>query len=177
MTLALQAARTTAVIVTHDQQEALSMADQVAVLLDGSIAQSATPETLYDSPASLAVATFVGDAVVLSGDVGADGRVRSALGSLAVRAGTQTTPQSRAHVVLRPEQIDVVAVGDMSSGSATTVFGTVVSRSFFGHDGIVRVMLPGGIPITARLHTAQLPAPGVDVGVRVNSPVSVFPAL
>jgi len=171
--LALQAARTTAIVVTHDQQEALSVADQVAVLLDGQIAQSADPQTLYDAPASLDVATFVGEAVVLGGDADGEGRVSCALGTLAVRQAAVTA--GVVDVVVRPEQVDVLAPAGASAMLRDTVRGTVVSRSFFGHDGVVRVVLDGGLIVTARLHASHLPAPGDAVELTVNSPVSVFP--
>ncbi len=172
--LALQAAATTAIVVTHDQQEALSVADQVAVLLDGRVAQSADPETLYNLPASLAVATFVGEAVVLAGEVDSDGRIVCALGSLIIRGGTRSA--GTVDVVVRPEQIDVLAPGFARalSGAGEGIAGTVVSRSFFGHDGVVRVLVGNSTVVTARLHVAHLPTPGSAVVLRVNSPVSVF---
>jgi iron(III) transport system ATP-binding protein len=169
--LALHAVRTTAIVVTHDQQEALSVADQVAVLLDGRFAQCADPHTLYDAPATLGVATFVGEAVVLRGEADESGRVRCSLGTL-----TSRHPGAIAgdvDVVVRPEQV-VLRVAGTSAGSGVGVTGSVVSRSFFGHDSIVRVALDDGIVVTARLHAAQLPAPGQQVEVSVESPVSVF---
>jgi iron(III) transport system ATP-binding protein len=126
--LALDASGTTAVVVTHDQQEALSIADQVAVLLDGRIAQTASPAALYDEPVSLAVATFVGDAIVLPG-VASRGVATCALGHVALRADA---PQDGpVNVVVRPEQLELRADNEDSptSGAAR---GTVTSRSFFG---------------------------------------------
>jgi iron(III) transport system ATP-binding protein len=162
---ALQTSRTTAVIVTHDQQEALSVADQVAVLLGGRMAQFAEPAVLYDEPASLAVATFVGEAVVLPGTA-TEGRVRCALGDLVLR----TPATGSVTVVVRPEQIELC-------GDHQGVAGTVVSRSFFGHDGVVRVAIDGDAPttVTARVHAARLPARRAGVRVRVVTPVSAYP--
>jgi iron(III) transport system ATP-binding protein len=179
VTSALQSARTTAIVVTHDQQEALSMADQVAVLLGGRIAQCAAPASLYDAPASLAVATFVGDAVVLPGDVNGAGRVQCVLGTLDIRADAGAAGAAgRVDVVLRPEQLEIVPVRATAAApvgpGAAGVHGTVVSRSYFGHDGLVRVRLSDSTEVTARLHSARLPAPGAPVMLTVNSPVSVF---
>src|SRR5262249_10891591 len=81
---ALAAAGATAVLVTHDQAEALSTGREVAVLRDGRLVQTAPPDVLYRTPADLDVARFVGDAVVLPGDARAEG-VSCALGSLRVR--------------------------------------------------------------------------------------------
>lgn len=169
---ALRATQATAVVVTHDQQEALSMADQVAVLLDGRIAQHADPATLYESPVSLAVATFIGDAVVLCGQ--ADEQVvHCALGTLPIHAAASTGPVD---VVIRPEQVELRdTFADGADNLEREAVGVVTSRAFFGHDGTVRVALAGGESITARVHAGRLPEPGAHVSVRVNSPVSVFP--
>lgn len=163
---ALQTANTTAVVVTHDQQEALSMADRVAVLLDGRIAQFADPATLYDDPADLAVATFVGEAVLLDGVV-YDGRVRCALGELSVRNHPADGP---ATVLVRPEQVELC---DPEQG----VPGTVATRAFYGHDGAVRVTLESGATVAVRVHATSLPARRAAVGLRVVTPVSAYAAV
>src|SRR5918999_1888469 len=89
---ALTAAGATAVLVTHDQAEALSMADQVAVLRGGRLVQLTDPRTLYRRPGDLDVATFVGEAVVLDADI-RDGRASCALGSLSLE---RSCPDGRA---------------------------------------------------------------------------------
>ena len=91
---ALRATGATAVLVTHDQAEALSMADQVAVLRGGRLVQLTDPRTLYRHPRDLDVATFVGEAVVLDADI-RDGRASCALGSLALE---RSCPDGRARV-------------------------------------------------------------------------------
>lgn len=166
----LRAANATAILVTHDQQEALSVADQVAVLLAGRIAQFGEPTELYASPCSLEVATFVGEAVVLRGTA-AGGRVECALGSLPQRAGGPTA--GRVDVVVRPEQFAIV---DTDADGSELLTGTVVARSYFGHDGIVRVSLPSGTVITCRTPSGTLPARGDIVSTRVVSPVVAFAA-
>lgn len=84
----LSDAATTAILVTHDQEEALSMADRVVVLRDGRVVQDATPTEVYRSPADEWVAGFVGDAVLLDGELlghgGGGARVRCVLGDLDV---------------------------------------------------------------------------------------------
>ena len=97
---ALTAAGATAVLVTHDQAEALSMADQVAVLRDGRLVQLTDPQTLYRSPQDLDVATFVGEAVVLGADL-REGTAHCALGTVPVDGPHADGP---ARVLLRPEQ-------------------------------------------------------------------------
>jgi iron(III) transport system ATP-binding protein len=165
---ALRAAGATAVLVTHDQEEALSMADLVAVLTDGRIAQVAAPGELYSEPVDLGVATFVGDAVVL--EVIADGRQASSpLGALELR----TPVQGAGRAVVRPEQIILTEAG---AGVKATVTATV----FYGHDALVRVDVAGSdgpVPVAVR----RLGAPtdvtvGDHVGLRVVGPVSFYPA-
>ncbi len=160
---ALRAERATAVLVTHDQQEALSVADRVAVLLDGVVAQAGPPTEVYRHPVDLAVATFVGDAVMLPGRL--DGRaVHTALGCLPV-----LDPPSATEVVavVRPEQV----VLSQGPGSVPAV---VRALSFFGHDALVRLELAGGIQVAARLHAGVLPPAGGSVGVRVDGEVTAF---
>ena len=171
---ALRASGTTAIVVTHDQQEALSVADQVAVLLGGRVAQMADPATLYGAPANLSVATFVGEAVVLPGVVG-DGIATCALGRLAVH-GVEPD-RGRVTLMIRPEQIEV---RELPAGTGlhdcTGALGTVVSSSYFGHDGIVRLRLDDGLVVTARLHAGRLPPPGTRVAASVTSKVIAFDA-
>ena len=161
----------TALWVTHDQQEALSVADQVAVLLNGRLVQVADPVTLYREPATKQVAQFVGDAVVLRGTVDSDGvhavcdAGRVALSSPAVAGPTD--------IVIRPEQIEISANSvDPNSPSCD---GVVRSTRFFGHDGIVDVRLASGVVVSVRVHATLLPHVGECVDVRINGPVLAFP--
>ncbi len=92
---------TTAVLVTHDQAEALSMGTEVAVLRDGRLVQSAAPTDVYRQPVDVGVAHFVGEAVVLPGNANR-GRVTCALGEMEVRDSDVSGP---VEVMIRPEQI------------------------------------------------------------------------
>ena len=161
----VRTAGATAVLVTHDQQEAMSVADTVAVLLDGRIAQHAAPAELYRHPVSLDVARFVGDAVVLPGRLDA-GTVVTALGPTPC---TAPMPDGDVTVVIRPEHL----VLDRPAGG---VSGRVVSRSYFGHDGTATVQLADGSEVTVRLAADRLPARGTTVTVAVDGPVLLFPA-
>ncbi|MDQ3152601.1 MAG: ABC transporter ATP-binding protein [Actinomycetota bacterium] len=163
---ALRTAGATAVLVTHDQQEALSMADLVAVLSGGRVVQAATPADLYAAPHDLDVATFVGEAVVLDA-VRRDDVAECALGTLPVRLGGAAGP--RGTVVLRPEQ---VVVGPRGSGVPARVAEVV----FFGHDALIRLDLPGSVPVTARTQGAPPLLADEEVGLSVAGAVSFFPA-
>ncbi|MDQ3762589.1 MAG: ABC transporter ATP-binding protein [Actinomycetota bacterium] len=167
--LALHITGATAVLVTHDQQEALSTADVVAVLQDGAIVQAGTPADLYSTPRNLHVATFIGEAVVLDAVLSSTDAADCALGMLPVRA-TETTPGSRGTVVLRPEQ---VLLGPPDRG----VLARVARVVFYGHEALVRLALAdGAVPVTARTSDGHRLHPDDEVGLTVSGPVSFFPS-
>src|SRR5690606_36550339 len=145
---ALRADGATAVLVTHDQAEALSMADQVAVMRDGVIVQAGTPAEVYGAPVDTWVAGFVGEAVLLPARLDAD-RARTALGDLPVAAAPTAPPAGRATVLVRPEQVELSAGAD--SGG---VFATVTRRDYFGHDALLTLRLDDGPEVSARLIAA-----------------------
>lgn len=166
VTAALAATGATAVLVTHDQAEALSTADQVAVLRGGRLVQLTDPRTLYRRPSDLDVATFVGEAVVLDGEV-RGGRAQCALGEVAVEPAT---PDGPARLLLRPEQLRLsVPV----AGERTALVRTV---DFYGHDSRVWLGLPSGVTVSARLEGSDVPAPGDAVAVAVHGTALAFPA-
>ncbi len=158
----LRETMSTAVLVTHDQQEALSTADRVAVMLDGQVAHLGTPAEVYATPATLDVARFVGETNVLDGHV-LDGVATSSLGrhSLANRA-----PAGAAHLVARPEQVAL-------DESGTTA--VVTSVTFTGPDTVVDVRTLDGIALTARVPGATALRPGDPVSAVVQGPVLAYP--
>ena len=94
----------TTLLVTHDQEEALVMADRVAMLKDGRLLQIATPREIYEQPASRAVAEFVGLSTILPAKVAAPGRLDTGFAELLAETGTR--PYGTAvHVLVRPEHI------------------------------------------------------------------------
>jgi iron(III) transport system ATP-binding protein len=161
---ALRAAGATAVLVTHDQQEALGAADVVAVLRDGRVVQAAPPRTLYAEPADLGVGTFVGEAVVLPATA-RGGRAETALGALPV-----VGHDGEGRVLLRPEQL---VLGPPDDGAIATVAEVV----FHGHDTTVLVALGGTGPVL-RCRTADSGplAVGEWVGVSVRGAARFYPA-
>jgi iron(III) transport system ATP-binding protein len=152
-------AHVTTLLVTHDQEEALSIADQVAVMRDGRFTRVGTPQEVYLAPGDGFTARFLGDCVLLPGTVTA-GVAECVLGRLPVRDGAA---DGRATLMLRPEQLVATAVGDADLG---TGIGTVRSSEFRGHDVLLVVDLGDGEPITVRQHS--LDPPGVDAKVRVD---------
>jgi iron(III) transport system ATP-binding protein len=167
---ALTASGATAVLVTHDQAEALSMADQVAVLRGGRLVQLTDPRTLYRRPSDLDVATFVGEAVVLDADVRA-GMAHCVLGAVPCESATGGgVPDGPARVLLRPEQLR------LSGPRPELPVARVRSVDFYGHDSRVWLDLPEGRSITARLDGGDLPSAGDDVSVSVRGAALAFPS-
>ena len=151
----------TAVLVTHDQQEALSTADHVAVMLDGRIEQLATPAEIYRRPASLAVARFVGETVVFDGTA-SHGVVHGPLGRYPLANDVVDGP---VHVVLRPEQISIDA-----SGSSTVVR----RRTFTGPDIVLQLEVHAGFAVTCRAAGDVDVELGDRVGISVRGPVLAY---
>jgi iron(III) transport system ATP-binding protein len=163
----LRVAGTTAVLVTHDQAEALSLADSVALLIDGAVAQHATPAQLYRCPATLSAARFVGTTVELSGRC-RGGLVHSARGRAPARV---PVPDGPAVVVLRPEQLRLVPTGEGTPA-------TVTAGRFYGADTVVRVRLADGQCLDVRATPGE-PAPAADgaaIGVAVDGDVLAYAA-
>jgi iron(III) transport system ATP-binding protein len=130
----LELAGATALLVTHDQDEALSLADRVAVISCGRVRQCDTPQDLYDAPTDTEVAGFVGGANLIPG-VFRDGSVRTAFGDLSCRChmGTQPT-DTDAVVLIRPEQIKLCSLGQDCALAAR-----ILEREYHGHDSVMRV--------------------------------------
>ncbi len=163
----------TAVLVTHDQDEALSMADQVVVLRDGVVVQQGAPQQLYDNPVDQGLARFVGDANLVIGVLKGD-EVRSAFGTLATRAADGLSDGSRVMALIRPEQISVLPE------DAGELAGSVVSCEYFGHDTLLCIApdndSEGGEPLLVRTgFEGSLPI-GTRVSLAVNGPVTVWPS-
>jgi iron(III) transport system ATP-binding protein len=194
VTSLLRAAGTTAILVTHDQDEALSIADQVAVLRDGKIAQCGGPKDLYRNPADPDLARFVGEANLVDGTL-TNGSVATVLGPLTARAATGgTLAPGPVTVLVRPEQIEI-SLANGSGGMA----GRIVALGYHGHDAVVQVApeqpnqpkrpdhpappgqpeqaehRPGPAAVVVRtLGDCDLPA-GSLVTLRVRGPVLAWP--
>jgi iron(III) transport system ATP-binding protein len=162
----LRAAGASALLVTHSQQEALSLADVVAVMRDGRIAQVGPPEAVYGAPADRWVAEFLGEADVVAGSA-ADGVADSELGRFPAASGLGGAVE----IVLRPEGV-ALSPGAAGDGAPARV----VRRSYFGHDQLVQVELASGTRLRSRTAGSLCWRPGDAVRVRVVGPVMVLPA-
>ncbi|HET6870934.1 MAG TPA: ABC transporter ATP-binding protein [Solirubrobacteraceae bacterium] len=167
---ALAAQGTTAVLVTHDQAEALSMGREVGVLMAGHLIQTAAPAVLYRTPLTVRVARFVGEAVVVPGRADG-GTVSCPLGELAL---VDREVHGLVDAMIRPEQIRVhrPEPGEADRG----VTATVSARTFYGPDSVLRLQLDGmPEPVSARVLGHDAPAPGERVHLTVSGEVMAYP--
>lgn len=130
----LRAAGTAAVFVTHDQDEALTLGDRMAVMVRGRVEQVAAPEVVYGEPATPFVATFVGTANLVHGDV-RDGMAATRFGAVRI-VGRRPGDGTRGLVVLRPEHLDVLEAPD---GPADASAWRVLRRRFTGTEILYEV--------------------------------------
>ena len=132
----------TFVVVTHDQEEAMSMADRIAVMAEGRVQQIASPVEMYRRPANLFVADFIGTSNLLAGRVEGGGFVSDDLGMLP--AGTQEPgPGGRAHLVVRPEDVRLVPGDPGAGGTGGGIAGVVADVQFKGGGSHVAVDVAG----------------------------------
>ncbi len=146
----LTEARTTAVFVTHDQEEALAMSDVVAVMREGTVVQADTPARLYATPSDAWVAEFLGDADLVPGTA-VSGRVKTVLGTF------ETELVGAVQVMTRPEELTIEAD---EHGNAV-----VANTEFFGHDQLVTVVLQGSFRVRVRIGPRPSFRPGDQVKV------------
>jgi len=165
----LAEANATTILVTHDQDEALGLADQIAVLNEGCIVATADPRSLYGDPSDLAAAVLIGDANVMAAEM-RGGRASSVLGTVDVapQAGTR---EGSVQLLLRPEQL--VLHVEPEDGR---VKATVVEMQYHGHDALVRVAIasPGAPVFSARVPGDLALTQGQAVWVTLRGPGRVW---
>lgn len=168
---ALAERRATTVLVTHDQTEALSFADQIAILRDGRVIQAGPPAEVYAAPADPDLAQFLGEAVVLPAR--AHGTVAyCALGSV----GLVKPAHGSVVIVLRPEQIRLSTDHFNGENGAATATGVVKTVAYYGHDAMVELdLVPGAVRVLVRLAGTPLPALGSRAGLQVQGAARAFP--
>ena len=145
----LRAVGITAVIVTHDQEEALSLAGEVAVMIDGVVMQTGTPSEVYGNPANRVVGEFVGAANVLPGSA-TGSQVECVLGRFAAPGSAGPVD-----VMFRAEALAMAEDG---------VPAEVVDIDYYGHDQMITVRLQSGETLRLRL----LATPGIEIGKHVG---------
>jgi putrescine transport system ATP-binding protein len=149
----------TFIIVTHDQDEAMSLAHRIAVMDQGRILQLGSPAEIYEQPNSCWVANFVGEANLVEGVAGAvDGHyvTVTAKGGETLRATTagDIWPGTRTFVAVRPEKI-AISMQEPPPGSVNCLAGRIAEASYLGDKIIYRVTLASGAEIKAAAATVQ----------------------
>jgi iron(III) transport system ATP-binding protein len=143
--------KTTALMVTHEQQAALALADVIVVLREGKVSGWGAPAALYESPRNVGTAESTGDSVKLQATLAGDDLARCALGDVPVmNQGSAGLGAGTTGVVLwRPEELSIAKTSgdDLSAGT-----GLVRDVEFFGHDSLVQISPVGGdVPVWVRV--------------------------
>ncbi|HWI30633.1 MAG TPA: ABC transporter ATP-binding protein [Microbacterium sp.] len=169
----------TFVFVTHDQGEALSMSDRIAVMRDGRIEQLADADTIYSRPASAYVAAFVGQQNFFAGDVSEDGSAVSSPHVL-VRAASSALSAARGQAAVRPEFIDIRPdAGVAPTPQANAVRGSLLGVAHLGETMQYLVRVADDQSLIVRRPTFAAPVLSVGDAVLCTWPaehVLLFPA-
>ena len=162
---AIRATGATAILVTHDQEEAFAVADQVAVMMDATIAQQAPPADVYLTPASLDIARFVGDTVIVQARGTGSNTATSDFGDLP--AHNPTRAGESGVLVFRPEDLQITGDGPVLTRAA------VSTVNYHGHDTVVAARA-GEQELLIRVLGRQSVKAGDEVTVRVTRPGIFF---
>jgi len=154
---------TTFIIVTHDQDEAMTLADRIAVMNAGKLAQVASPAEMYERPNSHWVADFVGDISLIAGRFSAPGVMQTTVGELRAQQGGVELGET-ARLALRPEKIALTR--GRPEGDVNALTGTVVEIGYRGERSIYKVRLSD-----ASLMRVSLPNTGPQIGLSAGDVV------
>jgi len=174
----------TFIFVTHDQEEALTMSDRIAVMSNGQVQQIGSPKDIYDNPTNIFVANFIGEANILKATVTGPAKAKgqkakdNAQASLCVDLdcgikGLNIFSQSsfkkgaQINVMIRPERIQINPMSG-GRGKANAIAGTVKSISYLGTDTQVQLMLEDGESLLARLQNTIDATSSFAVGQKVS---------
>ncbi len=160
----LRETEVTTILVTHDQEEALSMSDRLAIMMDGKVRQVGTPRELYWSPLDEDIARFIGDANFLPG-VASGLEVDCVLGTLPI----QQEALGPVQIMLRPESLSVLL------GAEGPNAGRVEDIEYYGHDQVLNIRLATGEELKARRDAMQPFIPGQQVSVETLGVCPVYP--
>lgn len=158
----------TFIFVTHDQEEALTMSDRIAVMSKGKILQVGSPRDIYDRPAERFVANFIGETNLLEGLVGKLGGDKATVKldagpEIVASVPDQFQPSGKVTVVVRPEHAKVVA-----RGKGAQLAGMLENVVYFGTDTHFHVRLDDGTPFIVRQQNVTLAEPDLKAGAAVG---------
>ena len=156
----LKSQNTTTILVTHDQNEAFTFADEIGIMMDGGIAQWATPYALYHEPANRHIAEFVGRGTFLPGIVLEGNRIKLELGEFHGDTPLHAAPGATVDVLLRPD--------DILHDDASTMQATVLSKAFRGAEFVYTLELPGGGRVMSLVPSHHNHAIGEKIGIRLE---------
>jgi iron(III) transport system ATP-binding protein len=160
----------TTIFVTHDQEEANTTSDRMAVLDGGVIQQVGSPQVLYDTPANLFVANFLGTANIIDGVVEKDGAAVRFVTKTGDAIAVGDTTVNSGSIVLRPQNISIVA-----KDSANSISGTVMHREFLGSQIRYLVDAAGTEIVIDQSHVSgeTWQDIGAEVSLNINSSAAV----
>ena len=156
----LKSQNTTTILVTHDQNEAFTFADEIGVMIDGHIAQWTTSYALYHEPASRQIAEFIGRGAFLPGIVLDGHRVKVELGELHSDTSLQATPGTTVDVLLRPD--------DILHDDNSSLQAVVLTKAFRGAQFIYTLELPDGGRVMSLVPSHHNHAIGEKIGIRLE---------
>ena len=146
---------TTFVIVTHDQEEAMTVASRVAVMDHGRMIQVDTPDRIYETPNSVYVADFIGDVNIVEGTAAAKGDGKVAISwaegqpEISASIGEAVAPGTKVHFAIRPEKVAIAS--EKPEGRANVIEGTVHDIAYLGNISTYKVEVAGGRMIKAQV--------------------------
>jgi iron(III) transport system ATP-binding protein len=162
----LRSRNTTAILVTHDREEALVSADVVALMRDGKIIQEGSPEDVYSLPISPTIAASTGEALLLDAAQSDNGSISYLFNNLTALESSKFNGQ----VVIRPEEIKI-----SRSSSSNSVTGKISKINYYGHDAMIAVMVKN------QSVNVRIPGPfdfqvGEEVSLEHIGPMRFFPS-
>ena len=164
----------TTVYVTHDQREALTMSDRIAVINSGRIMQLDTPRAIYERPKNRFVAEFIGESAFLPVKV-AGGRVL--LGDQALKTAEPPQAEGRQLVMLRPERLRLLGVNELADDDCNVLSATLVATVYQGDSSLFQAALHDGTPLSVRGSSAGAMAPGAPLRIAVPMQDTVLLAM
>ena len=156
----LKSQNTTTILVTHDQNEAFTFADEIGVMMEGGIAQWATSYALYHEPANRHIAEFVGRGTFLPGVVLEGNRIKLELGELHGETPLHAAPGATVDVLLRPD--------DVLHDDTSAMQATVLTKAFRGAEFVYTLELPGGGRVMSLVPSHHNHAIGEKIGIRLE---------
>lgn len=153
--------KTTTILVTHDREEALVMADLVAIMRDGKIAQIGSPQEVYQSPTQLETAFSTGDALIIPAQKSDTGEIRSIFSEI------NESSKFNGNIVVRPEEIEI-------QYSENTANAQISDIEFFGHDALIHLELNNKMKVSSRIAAPVKFKVGDKVLAKQKGPIRFF---